>query len=215
MIKLQDSNIIDTLPEAFTSDPKNIALGYALQGAMRRLLEYSRTTSVYAAIDVADDDVLDMLAAELDTQYYDVLLDVEAKRKLVKNTLIWYGKAGTPAAVEELITSVFGEGRVEEWFDYGGEPFYFKVYTNATFTEDMISKFDNMLEKVKNTRSKLETVVGEKTLRQNTSVLIGTDQIIVAPVIFQEIVNEKTLRQNTHTLIGDNQIIVAQAIFQK
>ena len=215
MIKLQDSNITDILPEVFTSDPKNIALGYALQGAMRRLLEYSRTTSVYAAIDVAGDDVLDMLAAELDTQYYDVLLDVEAKRKLVKNTLIWYGKAGTPAAVEELITSVFGEGRVEEWFDYGGEPFYFKVYTNATFTEDMISKFDNMLEKVKNTRSKLETVVGEKTLRQNTSVLIGTDQIIVAPVIFQEIVNEKTLRQNTHALIGDNQIIVAQAIFQK
>lgn len=43
MIKLQDSNIIDILPEAFTSDPKNIALGYALQGAMRRLLEYSRT----------------------------------------------------------------------------------------------------------------------------------------------------------------------------
>ena len=79
----------------------------------------------------------------------------------------------------------------------------------------MISKFDDMLEKVKNTRSKLETVVGEKTLRQNTSVLIGTDQIIVAPVIFQEIINEKTLRQNTHTLIGDNQIIVAQAIFQK
>ena len=215
MIKLQDSNIIDILPVAFTSDAKNIALGYALQGAMRRLLEYSRTTSVYAAIDAADDDVLDMLAAELDTQYYDVLLDVEAKRKLVKNTLIWYGKAGTPAAVEELITSVFGEGRVEEWFDYGGEPFYFKVYTNATFTEDMISKFDDMLEKVKNTRSKLETVVGEKTLRQNTSVLIGTDQIIVAPVIFQEIVNEKTLRQNTHALIGDNQIIVAQAIFQK
>lgn len=191
MIKLQDSNIIDILPEVFTSDPKNIALGYALQGAMRRLLEYSRTTSVYAAIDVAGDDVLDMLAAELDTQYYDVLLDVEAKRKLVKNTLIWYGKAGTPTAVEELITSVFGEGRVEEWFDYGGEPFYFKVYTNATFTEDMISKFDDMLEKVKNTRSKLETVVGEKTLRQNTSVLIGTDQIIVAPVIFQEIINEK------------------------
>ena len=137
MIKLQDSNITDILPEVFTSDPKNVALGYALQGAMRRLLEYSRTTSVYAAIDVAGDDVLDMLAAELDTQYYDVLLDVEAKRKLVKNTLIWYGKAGTPAAVEELITSVFGEGRVEEWFDYGGEPFYFKVYTNATFTEDI------------------------------------------------------------------------------
>ena len=91
MIKLQDSNITDILPEVFTSDPKNVALGYALQGAMRRLLEYSRTTSVYAAIDVADDDVLDMLAAELDTQYYDVLLDVEAKRKLVKNTLIWYG----------------------------------------------------------------------------------------------------------------------------
>lgn len=212
MIKLRDSNITDILPEAFTSDPQNIALGYALQRAMKRLLGYSRTTSVYSSMDAADDDVLDMLAAELDTQYYDVELDVEAKRKLVKNTLIWYGKAGTPAAVEELITSVFGEGKVEEWFDYGGEPYHFRVYTNATFTEDMIPKFDNMLEKVKNTRSKLETVVGEKILKQNTPVLIGADQIIVAQPIIQEIVNEKTLRQSTPALIGQDQIIIAQTI---
>ena len=186
MIKLQDSNIIDILPEAFTSDPKNIALGYALQRAIQRLIGYSRTTSVYSTIETADDSVLDMLAAELDTQYYDVNLDIAAKRKLVENTLVRYGKAGTPAAVEELISSVFGEGRVEEWFDYGGAPFYFKVYTDAMFTEDMISKFDNMLENVKNTRSKLETIVGEKILKQNTPVLIGSDQIIMAQAIISE-----------------------------
>ena len=97
----------------------------------------------------------------------------------------------TRAAVEELITSVFGEGRVEEWFDYGGEPFYFKVYTNATFTEDMISKFDNMLEKVKNTRSKLETVVGEKSLRENTSVLIGTDESLWHLLFFKRLSMKK------------------------
>lgn len=214
MIKLWDSNITDILPEAFTSDPRNIALGYALQRAMKRLLEYSRTTSVYSSIDAADDTTLDMLAAELDTQYYDVELDIEAKRKLVRNTLIWYGKAGTPAAVEELITSVFGEGRVEEWFDYGGDPFYFRVYTNAPLTEDIISKFDTMLEKVKNTRSRLETIVDEKTLRQNTPVLIGADQVIMAQAIIQEIVNEKTLRQSTSALLGNDQIIMAQAIIQ-
>ena len=68
MIKLQDSNITDILPESFTSDPRNIALGYALNNAMKRLLAYSGATSVYSTIDTAKDAVLDMLAADLDTQ---------------------------------------------------------------------------------------------------------------------------------------------------
>ena len=44
MIKLKDSNITDIMPEAFTSDAKNIALGYALQRATQRLLQYSVST---------------------------------------------------------------------------------------------------------------------------------------------------------------------------
>ena len=66
--------------------------------------------------------------------------------------------AGTPAAVEELVTAVFGDGKVEEWFEYGDEPFYFRITVNAAPTPDMISYLDSMIGKVKNTRSHLRAV---------------------------------------------------------
>lgn len=167
MIKLQDSNITDILPESFTIDPRNIALGYALHNAMKRLLSYSGATSVYSTIDTANDAVLDMLAAELDTQYYDVTLDIKAKRRLVKNTLIWHMRSGTPAAVEELVAAVFGEGEVKEWFEYGDDPYYFKIITNALMTEDMNDKFTSMLDRVKNARSHIRAIEIHREIEQH------------------------------------------------
>ncbi len=166
MIKLKDSNITDIMPEVFTGDAKNIALGYALQRAMQRLLLYSGATSVYATIDTANNAVLDMLAAELDTQYYDVELDIGAKRKLVKNTLIWHMTSGTPAAVEELVAAVFGEGEVKEWFEYGDDPYYFKIVTNALMTEQMNDQFTAMLGRTKNARSHIRAIEIHREISQ-------------------------------------------------
>lgn len=166
MIRLKDSNITDILPEVFTADPKITALGYAIQKAMQRFLSYSQTTSVYSTIDSADDSVLDMLAAELDTQYYDATLDLTTKRNLVKNTLIWHMTSGTPAAVEELVAAVFGEGEVKEWFEYGDDPFYFKVITNALMTENMSDQFTAMLDRVKNARSHIRAIEIHREIMQ-------------------------------------------------
>lgn len=170
MIKLQDSNITDILPESFAIDPRNIALGYALHNAMKSLLAYSGATSVYSTIDTANDAVLDMLAAELDTQYYDVSLDIDSKRKLVKNTLVWHMRSGTPAAVEELVAAVFGEGEVKEWFEYGDDPYYFKIITNALMTEDMNDKFAEMLDRVKNARSHIRAIEIHRKIEQDFQI---------------------------------------------
>lgn len=158
MIKLQESNITHILPVKFKNDPKNKALGYALANATKRLIKYEKSTSVYARIDTASNEVLDMLAAEFNTQYYDTSLGIESKRQLVKNALIWHMTSGTPAAVEELITAVFGEGEIKEWFEYGDEPYYFKVITNALLTENINNQFTSILEEVKNTRSHIRAI---------------------------------------------------------
>jgi phage tail P2-like protein len=173
MIKLYDSNITDILPEALASDPNVIAVGYAIQQGVRRLVEYCQNISVYATISSAPDDVLDMLAVELNTQYYDDTLDIETKRKLVANTLIWYSKSGTPAAVEELVSTVFGEGEVEEWFHYGGNPYYFKINTNALLTEDMITQFSDMIQYVKNARSRIDAIEVCRDLHQDVHACVS------------------------------------------
>lgn len=173
MIKLYNSNITDILPEALSGKNEVIALGYAINKAMQRLIEYCRNTSVYAVIDTAPDYVLDMLALELNTQYYDDSLEIEAKRKLIKNTLVWYMSAGTPAAVEELIAAVFGEGEVKEWFEYGGEPYFFKILTNALMTPEMNEQFTTMLRRVKNARSHIEAIEIHRTIEQPYTAGVG------------------------------------------
>ena len=67
-------------------------------------------------------------------------------------------KVGTPKAIEELVKVVFGQGKIVEWYEYGGKPFRFKVITNATIDDTNIEKFNEMIRNVKNARSILEAV---------------------------------------------------------
>ena len=160
MIDLFNSNITDILPDVLANDAKVKALGYAIQKAMQRLISYCQNTSVYSVIDTAPEQVLDMLAVELNTQYYDDSQSIDVKRSLIKNTLIWYMKTGTPASIEEAVAAVFGNGEIEEWFDYGGEPYYFKVRTsNINSTDEMIYQLTDIINTMRNVRSHLEEVV--------------------------------------------------------
>ena len=178
MISLYDSNILDILPECISEIPNVKALGYAIGQAIKRLIEYSENTSVYAMIDSAPEEILDMLALDLNTQYYDDTLDLESKRNLIRNTFIWYTNAGTPSSVEELVASIFGSGKVEEWYEYGDDPFFFKVVTENS---DM---FVRMLEKVKNERSHLRVVELHKTDEQTVMHGIGIMSVYKpAPII--------------------------------
>lgn len=172
MIKLYDSNITDILPEIFAYDPQVQALGYAINKAMQRLMDYCQNISIYAAIDTAPEQVLDLLAVELNTQYYDDTLNIDTKRALIKNTLIWYTNTGTPAAVTELVEAIFGSGEIEEWFEYGGDPYHFKIHTfNVAATDEMLRLAESLVGSVQNVRSHLEEVIIE--IMESMNIYIG------------------------------------------
>lgn len=158
MINLYDSNITDILPDAIKDDPRVKALGYALSKANKRMVEYSVKTRVFAAIDAASEEVVDLLAIELQTQYYDVTLPLSVKRDLVKNTLAWYKNAGTTKTLTELILAVFGSGEIIEWWEDDSEPFTFKIRTEAPISGDEVNEFSRMVAKVINIRSHLESI---------------------------------------------------------
>ena len=166
MINFYDGEIKDILPGNLMEDPAAQAFSYALREGTRLLNRYTQLCYVYCSIDTAPNDVVDLLAKELRTQYYSDALELDVKRGLVRNTLIWYMTAGTPAAVEELVGIVFGEGEVSEWFEYGGKPYWFKIKTNAILTEDMNTFFSDMIRRVKNTRSHIEAIEIHRTIEQ-------------------------------------------------
>lgn len=161
MIKLQEGELLDLLPSSLKNDTDMICLSYALKMAVKRLLVYERSAMTQNFVDNIPEKILDVLAVELRAPYYHEGIGIEAKRNIVKRTLAWHAKAGTPGAVEELIRAVFGEGHIVEWFNYKGPPFTlgtFDIVTNAVLTPDMHSVFNAMIGRVKNARSWIRAI---------------------------------------------------------
>lgn len=160
MIKLQDSQITQILPEYLSESESSVqALSFALHKAVERLIRHCGNISVFSAVDSASGNILDLLAEELDTQYYDDSLPIDAKRKLIQNTLSWYMGTGTPGAVEELVTAVYGHGEVEEWFEYGGEPYFFRIsITNMEVKPGQNKEFRHILSKIKRLSAHLDAI---------------------------------------------------------
>lgn len=173
MISFEQSEIKDILPENLKSQPECVALSYALKRANETLVAYTRRTSVFAVIDSLPEDMLDILAIELRTQYYEESFPIERKRALIKNTMQWYHKAGTVSAVQDMIDNVFESGVVLEWFRTGGEPGTFTISTTNLITPELIEEFNKVVSSVKNVRSHLENIVVGNRIDMNVHIAIG------------------------------------------
>lgn len=158
MISWYDGGIADILPGILKDDPAVQALSYAVRQGTRLLYRYCQRLFLYEDLTSQPEEIVDLLAAELRTQYYREDMDLDTKRQLVKNTIIWYMSAGTPEAVEELAEKVLGSGRVEEWWEYGGKPYCFKIATDADMDAAHMAEFYGMIARVKNARSHLDAV---------------------------------------------------------
>lgn len=176
MIKLYDGQVTDLLQNGSRYNPEIMALSYAIRAEKQRLMALADQTRTLAMIERLPENILDVLAVELRTPYYSEGMTVEQKREIIKNTLIWFYRAGTPAAVKELIAAVFGEGRIVEWFDFTeGEstPGTFDIITNARLTEEIVDEFLRIIGQVKNTRSHLRRVLIERDCTMQERVASG------------------------------------------
>lgn len=159
MISLYESELHQLLPEYLKKDLYVQAFSYAIDKQIRKLLERCKRIQIWSNLNEVDEYLLDYLAVELRTQYYSTELDAEIKRKLVSNTLLWYQKAGTVAAVEELVRVLFGEGSVKEWYEYEGLPHHFQISTtNPNITGDILYQMNFIIEQIKRKTAKLDTV---------------------------------------------------------
>ena len=239
MIKLSDGEILDLMPSQLNTDTDMACLSYALKMAWQRLEAYRTASMTESFIDGMPEYILDILAEEWRTQYYDQSLDIDTKRGLVKNTFIWHAKAGTASAVAELVRTVFGGGGVVEWPDFAdGErvPGTFDVETGALMTQDMVERFRTIVDGVKNARSHLRRVTVRRdtahTVRYGAAVrpayrgenISQRDKVghrlrygaaIRSVSVGESIAQRKQIGQRTHTRAALYGVVVAPGIEQQ
>lgn len=163
MIKLTDARLTDALPKTLAEQPWVQALAEASRKMRRRVMAYADRTRLFCDIDDASEEALDALAVELQTPLYKNDYPLTVKRQIVKNSMLYYIRSGTRGAVEELLADIYQGAEVEEWFEYGGKPNYFRVAidisrTTVPVAEMAPAELESWLYSVKRASSALESL---------------------------------------------------------
>lgn len=161
-MKLNALELDRMLPLFMREDNTFQGICYALEGEIKQLYEQTNLIKLYRNIDNLPEEVLDELAWQFNSIEYNKSYSMNIKRELIKNCLSTHHKRGTVASVEEIATKIFGNATVTEWFEYGGEPYHFKVFTaNVSTSDEMIIEFSRVIKQTQNIRSHLEEVIAE------------------------------------------------------
>lgn len=161
-MRISELEFIRMLPVFMRDDEAVLALCAAIDRLIGGPGQRLNTIRIWDKIDEMTDAECDEMAWELDVDWYDQTYSLDVKRKLIKNALNVKRIAGTKAAVVSVLEGILGNVQVAEWFQYGGNPFYFKVKTDAVLDENMAGYFWEIIKKVKNVRSQIEVLEIER-----------------------------------------------------
>ncbi len=182
-MRLGDLELARLLPTWMRGDLADAALSEGVDEVFRAAAPQIAMLSVWDCIDLLPEAYLDELAWALDIRWYDSGASVETKRDLVLNSDLVHAKLGTVSAVESVITSYFGVGRVMEWPDYAGKPHHFKAFTtDPTAVGENLERFLDMLAKVKRLSSKFDGIMigltGEQQARYGMATKVTSRETI-------------------------------------
>lgn len=120
-------SLLYTLPSALQNDTNLRALATAVAAELEDLFGKPPNATIYSRIDTLDESLLDMIAADFKIDWWRPDASVQEKRECLKNSWYVHKHLGTKSAIENAISDFLGDGRVEEWFEYGGRPHHFRI----------------------------------------------------------------------------------------
>ncbi len=162
MIDIYNVSVLDLLPPNLQQDPDMIAAAKSVDSDFSIVVNDVKQCILLPRIDeIEDGNVLDLLAWQMHVDFYDTTLPVQIKQELIKNSNHLHKRKGTAGAVEKAAGIVFGRSWVTEWFEYSGNPYYFKVNVEATnrgASESDYVLLEQLVNAYKNKRSWLEVI---------------------------------------------------------
>ena len=155
---LQSVSLIDILPPNLLADKQIYAAARALDDELQKITAATRNALLLPRLDELSEEVIDLLAWQWHVDFYEPSMSIETKRQLVRESIAWHRIKGTKAAVEKMTQTVFKGGVVTEWFEYGGEPYHFRIdlLTAPNITQDDTARLLAVVNAAKNVRSVLD-----------------------------------------------------------
>lgn len=176
---LKNNSLLNIMPSNMAADEQVAAAGKSIDVAIMKLNEQAAYCLLIARLDELPDEVVDSLAWQFHVDAYDTALPIKTKRSLVEKSIGWHRIKGTPAAVEDVVSTVFKKAEVQEWWEYGGKPYMFRIITSGFRADgDNAKQLIKTIQATKNTRSHLDSITVDLNPKENseadTALYVGS-----------------------------------------
>lgn len=158
---------------------------------------------IYPAIDSLNEQLIDYLAVQMHVDEYDDTENLNVKRQQVKQSFLLHRLKGTKYAVQKAVSTVYQSAKVEEWPEYSGEPYHFRVtgITAPMNETKTINKLVRLINAYKNTRSWLDYVQFNRLYRQ-TFLFGGNVNLVRKTTITFDLKQKIITQKDIHVLVG-------------
>lgn len=158
---------------------------------------------IYPAIDSLNEQLIDYLAVQMHVDEYDDTENLDVKRQQVKQSFLLHRLKGTKYAVQKAVSTVYQSAKVEEWSEYSGEPYHFRVtgITAPMNETKTINKLARLINAYKNTRSWLDYVQFNRLYRQ-TFLFGGNVNLVRKTTITFDLKQKIITQKDIHVLVG-------------
>ena len=158
---IEREGLLSAVPAALRWDPTAIARTQTTAEVLSKRVEEIDRLRIYSRIDELEEPLLSILAHDFKVDWWDSDYTLEEKRKTLKVSWIVHKRLGTKYAVETAMSAIYPHTKVKEWFEYGGNPYCFRLEINATGSNGDLDKQRRVLQRLsyyKNLRSHLDSV---------------------------------------------------------
>lgn len=146
---LTQENMMAALPKALREDPSMVALADAIAGVLEARRKEIDRLRIYPAIDRLDEQLLDILAYDFKVDWWDADYSLGEKRRTLADSWRVHKLLGTKTAVELGLRAIYPHTKVLRWWEYGGEPYHYRLdidITNDSIDSDKQRRVLRLLE---------------------------------------------------------------------
>lgn len=148
------------LPPPLAGDERFQALGQLAA----RISDIDLSPLLVYLVDTVNASALPNLAEQLHIlgEGWQFARDDDERRRLLKRAIELHRYKGTRWAIQQVLETLALSGQISEWFQYGGQPYYFKINVDLSTRGIDEATFDAMVALIteyKNVRSHLELLI--------------------------------------------------------
>lgn len=154
---MNKDEIYSLLPENLKKYRNLSGVAYAMSEQVSKDNSLMDSLKIYLNMKNLDDKVLDQLAWQWNVEFYSSELPKLKKIEMINRSYFHHITKGTVGALESALKAIVSNLEVKEWYEYGGNPFMFRLIVEGDMlTEEEISTVYKLVDIYKNVRSHLD-----------------------------------------------------------